>query len=144
MHSKVRTITGASRIFIREAFVFSLLLLLLTGCSGAEQEFSVLRFLHPTVDQKYYLEEGAVKDSVVFLTSDPFEVKSEASWIEVISNKKNTKIVNDGYSQYKIKSELLITGENPTDEERVGIVTVTTTFGAISVGFYQKPKSGDE
>lgn len=143
MHSYVKTITSASRMFIRGAFVLSLLLLLLTGCSP-EQEIKILTFQHPTVDRKYYLDEGAVKDSVVFLTSDAFEVKSEASWIVVTSNRKNTKIVNDGYSVYRIVSLLRITEDNPTDEERVGIVTVTTVNGTIAVGFYQRPKSEDE
>ena len=143
MHCQVKTVTGASRIFVRGAFVLSLLLLVLTGCSP-EQEIKILKFLHPTVDQKYYLKEGEQKDSVVFLTSDAFEVNSEASWITVRTNKKNTKIVNDGYSVYRICSMLTITEDNPTDEERVGIVTVTTVNGTIAVGFYQHPKSGEE
>ncbi len=143
MHAEVKTITGASRMFIRGAFVLSLLLLSLTACSP-EQEIKILSFLHPTVDQKYYLEEGAVKDSVVFITSDAYEVNSEASWITVRTNKKNSKIVNDGYSVYRICSQLGITEDNPTDVERVGIVTVTTVNGTISVGFYQHPKSEEE
>ena len=141
MHSRT-ILTYASRMFIRGAFVLSFLVLLLTGCSS-DQEYTVLSFVYPTVDEKHYVEEGATRDSVIFVTSDSYEVKSEASWIEVTTNAKYDGIVNDGYSEYLVKSLLTIKEDNPTDAERVGIVTVTTAHGSIAVGFYQKPKSAE-
>lgn len=89
------------------------------------------------------MNEDATKDSVIFLTSDNFTVTTDVDWIEVISNRQSKDIVNDGHSQYRVRSDLRITSPNTTGEERVGLVTVKTVFGTISAAFYQPVKKAE-
>lgn len=130
------TFKRASRTIARGAFFLLVAVAALTACSP-EQEYNILAFVYPRPNLRHELEWDATKDSVIFLTSDNFTVTSEADWIEVVTNPSSTDIVNDGHSEYRVRSDLRITAPNTTGAERVGIVTVKTVFGTISAAFYQ-------
>ena len=138
-----KILTGSSRTIVRGAFFLLLCVVALTGCSP-EQEYSILAFEYPKPNDRHELKEDATKDSVIFLTSDNFTVTTDVDWIEVISNRQSKDIVNDGHSQYRVKSDLSIKSPNTTGEERVGLVTVTTDFGTISAAFYQPVKEANK
>lgn len=138
-----KTLTGASRILVRGALFLLLCITALTSCSP-KQEYSILTFEYPRPNERHELNEDATKDSIIFLTSDNFTVTTDVDWIEVISNRSSKDIVNDGHSQYRVKSDLSIKSPNTTGEERVGLVTVTTDFGTISAAFYQPVKEANK
>lgn len=124
---------------VRGALFLLFCIVALTACSP-EQEYSILTFEYPRPNDRHELKEDATKDSVIFLTSDNFTVTTDVDWIEVISNRSSKDIVNDGHSEYRVRSDLRITSPNTTGEERVGLVTVQTVFGTISAAFYQPVK----
>ncbi len=136
------TFKRASRTIVRGAFFLLLAVAALTACSP-KQEYSILAFEYPRPGLKHELKWDATRDSVIFLTSDNYTVTSEADWIEVITNPSSKSIVNDGHSQYRVRSDLRITAPNTTGAERVGYVTVKTVFGTISAAFYQPVKTAE-
>lgn len=138
-----KTLKCASRTIVRGAFFLLVAVAVLTACSP-KQEYNVLAFEYPFPDVRHELEWDATKDSVVFLTSDNFTVTSEADWIEVLTNPSSESIVNDGHSQYRVRSDLRITAPNNTGAERVGYVTVKTVFGTITAAFCQPVKKVEE